>query len=165
VCCVCACVCVCVVCFACTSHTHSPSQSSPILEWGAKYKSKGKALLPPVIAVYGRQILEGIEFLKSKDLPYGQLHSGNIMCVNGVCQVAGYENALLGFSSKLHPLIRPLIKGKDEKNKDVEDVLCFGHLLFEVAMGFELDACRPDIDQLVGKCPVEIIEVSECVCE
>ncbi len=89
--------------------------------------------------------------------------------VNGVCQVAAYENSLLGFSSRLYPLIRPLLKSKDkagkdkdkerERERDVEDVLCFGHLIFEMAMGFELDVCRPDIDQLVGKCPVDVIEV------
>ena len=30
------------------------------------------------------------------------------------------------------------------------DVLCFGHLIFEMALGYELKSLRPDVEQLVG---------------
>lgn len=39
------------------------------------------------------------------------------------------------------------------------DVLCFGHLIFEMALGYELKSLRPDVEQLVGKCEYDVIEL------
>lgn len=62
---------------------------------------------------------------------------------------------------------------KGETDPDAVDIVCFGkcccfirrnnidagHLLFEMAMGYELESSAPDLDELVGKCPFEVIEV------
>ena len=39
------------------------------------------------------------------------------------------------------------------------DVICFGRMLFEMALGYELRSSLPDVEQLVGKCEYQIIEI------
>eukprot|EP00911_Craspedida_sp_UC1_P002508 UC1_evm2s1863 len=128
---------------------------SPIAPWTEKYRRKGKGVSPKRISLIMRQIIEGVEFLRGKGIVYGHLHSGNVIMVDGVPRVAGYENGIFGYQARLYGLLRPLVK----RNKDAMDSLCVGHLLYEMAMGFELEVPKPDIDHLFGRCPVEVIEV------
>ena len=39
------------------------------------------------------------------------------------------------------------------------DMVCFGHVIFEMALGYELTVARPNVEQLVGKCEYELIEL------
>jgi hypothetical protein len=39
------------------------------------------------------------------------------------------------------------------------DVVCFGRMLFEMALGYELRSSVPDVEQLVGKCEYQVIEI------
>lgn len=67
--------------------------SNPLLHYGKKYKVKGRPLTPRKVAMIGRQIIEAIQFLRSKGLKYENLHSGNvIMDENGVARWVGVVN-------------------------------------------------------------------------
>lgn len=86
-------------------------------------------------------------------LPRATFVPGSLLL--GWCSIAGYENAIFGYRARLYGLLRPILK----KQKDAMDSLCVGHMLYEMAMGYELEIAKPDIDHLFGKCPVEVIEV------
>lgn len=36
------------------------------------------------------------------------------------------------------------------------DIICFGRLLFEMALGYTLKGSLPDVEQLVGKCEYQV---------
>jgi hypothetical protein len=42
------------------------------------------------------------------------------------------------------------------------DMVCFGHVIFEMALGYELTMARPNVEQLVGKCEYALIEYVPC---
>lgn len=124
--------------------------------WHGKYCFRGKALAVPQVQIYGRQILEGLLYLEDKGVsPFGHLHSGNVILQNQTCRITGYENTVLGLSSKLEPLLRKKLK----TNKDAMDVLSFGHLLFEMATGYELDTPAPEPKHLVNISHQPTIEI------
>ncbi|XP_074106577.1 slowpoke binding protein isoform X2 [Cotesia typhae] len=102
-------------------------------DWSNKYVSRGPGLPFPQIQVLGRQILEALLFLKDRGFPTVHLHSGNVVIQNGMARVAGLENSLLGFTSRIHPLVGPRIP----YGASIESI-CFGHLLFEMTAGYEL---------------------------
>ena len=54
-------------------------------------------------------------------------------------RLTGHDNVLLGYNFKLQPLLKKKLKD----NFKAVDSLCFGHLLFEIAAGFELDSAHP----------------------
>jgi len=95
------------------------------------YEYKGKALDPSTVAVFGRQILEGLLYFKQMGFPYPYLHSGNVFVVDKSNVVLGdYEVAATGcapYYSKMlsSPKIEPIHW----------DVLCFGMVLYEMATG------------------------------
>ncbi|XP_046855898.1 slowpoke-binding protein-like [Xenia sp. Carnegie-2017] len=108
--------------------------------WVGKYRTQGKALSVVEIKTYGQQILKAMLFLHSKGIPTnGHVHCGNIFVKKGVCRISGYEQAILGFKSRLQPRLSKLLK----KNKYAIDTLCFGHLLFEMSYGQELFDAKP----------------------
>ncbi|CAH1993719.1 unnamed protein product [Acanthoscelides obtectus] len=89
-----------------------------------KYSVKGQGLTLKTIQCLGRQILEGLLFLKNRYFPpIYHLHSGNVIIQNGVARIAGLENSLLGLLPRAPAAPAPL---------------AFGYLLFEMAAGYEL---------------------------
>ncbi|XP_031549195.1 slowpoke-binding protein-like [Actinia tenebrosa] len=125
--------------------------SHPNSAWLDKYEIKGKHLTNSKIKNYGRQILEGLIYLQDKGLPQcTHVHTGNVLLVNGVCKVSGYEGTLLGHKARLDTLIKNLVK----KNLDATETIAFGHLLFEMSAGRELKTAEPDAEQLAF-CPSE----------
>lgn len=48
-----------------------------------------------------RQILEGLQFLHDHNIPYGQLHPGNVLLEKGVAKLTDLEIGLLGMWAKL----------------------------------------------------------------
>jgi len=135
-------------------------KANPIMPWRKKYMTTGRPLPMDKIVLYGRQILEGMLFLKKKQIPYRNLHSGNVILDGDRCRITGFENPLLGYTPKL---IHRAGKALGPKDKDPLgnsfDIVCFGHLLFEMALGYELTKTRPDVEQLVGKCAYELVEL------
>ena len=61
-------------------------QVLPTADWSVKYKKGGAPLDLRRIALYGKQILQGLVYLQSKQIPYGHLHSGNVFIDKGVCR-------------------------------------------------------------------------------
>ncbi|XP_015177663.1 PREDICTED: slowpoke-binding protein isoform X1 [Polistes dominula] len=108
-------------------------------DWSQKYASRGKGLPLSQIQQMGRQILEALVFLKERGFPVvSHLHSGNVVVQNGVARLAGLENTLLGFKSRIHPIVTTRLT----KTSTV-DVICFGHMLFEMCAGYELCSFKP----------------------
>ncbi|XP_032237029.1 slowpoke-binding protein isoform X2 [Nematostella vectensis] len=130
--------------------------SRPTSPWLEKYEFKGKGLTVLQIKNYGRQILEALIYLQERGLPScSHVHSGNVYLIDGACRFSGYEYSLLGYKARLQPLFKKLVK----KNKQAIDVLAFGHLLFEMAAGYELNTAEPSDEQMEScYCP-QVVEV------
>ncbi|KZC07844.1 Slowpoke-binding protein [Dufourea novaeangliae] len=109
-------------------------------DWGQKYGSRGKGLPLPQIQQMGRQVLEALIFLKEREFPMVMhLHSGNVLVQNGVARLAGLENTLLGFTSRIHPVITSRVSQTTSV-----DMISFGHMLFEMCAGYELRSFKPN---------------------
>ena len=115
----------------------------------------------------GRQVLEALIFLKERGFPTViHLHSGNVLVQNGVARLAGLENTLLGFTSRIHPLIASRISqtisidmicfGKIDlsypsthhftfrRSRSCFSLFFSGHMLFEMCAGYELPSFKPN---------------------
>lgn len=113
------------------------------------YKSYSRGLTLPQVQRMGRQILEALVFLKEQGFPMvTHLHSGNVVIQNGVARLAGLENTLLGFTSRIHPIVTSRLTHDPSIDIIDVDIICFGHMLFEMCAGYELDTIRPSDDQL-----------------
>ncbi|GFQ70572.1 slowpoke-binding protein [Trichonephila clavata] len=109
-------------------------------DWKEKYHFQGYGLSSSQIQRLGCQILEALLFLKDQRFPpFLHLHSGNIIVQNGVARISGLENTLFGYSSRSHLFIPKRIYD----NKEAVEMICFGHLLFEMATGYELTSSHP----------------------
>lgn len=86
----------------------------------------GKHLNEKQIAKYGRQVLEGLHYLKTHKIPFSHLHSGNVMLDNNVCRISDYDNDMIGVAPRGREYIRPNLEKVDPM------VLSFGYLLYEV---------------------------------
>ena len=109
-----------------------------------KYFYKSKGLINTQIRLFGRQILEALLFLESKGFPpHGHLMSSNVimsdLSCSRCCRLAGYENMFIGNTSKLYPIIQKKIS----KQKHAIDVVCFGHLFYEMCTGSSLQTPHP----------------------
>eukprot|EP00039_Didymoeca_costata_P010615 m.143490 g.143490 ORF g.143490 m.143490 type:complete len:510 (+) comp14898_c0_seq6:334-1863(+) len=101
------------------------------------------------VAKYGRSILEGLIFLQDKGIPYGHLHSGNVlMKQDGGCMLSDLENAVLGYSSYYSNYMGNLPK-IDTMQK--QNAYCFGHTLYE--MGFGATLTEPTNDFIPAHLP------------
>ncbi|XP_015596851.1 slowpoke-binding protein isoform X2 [Cephus cinctus] len=108
-------------------------------DWSQKYATRGKGLPLPQIQQMGRQILEALMFLKERGFPtVTHLHSGNVIVQNGVARLAGLENTLLTFTSRIHPVVTSRLS-----HTSFIDTICFGHVLFEMCAGYELCTFKP----------------------
>lgn len=151
--------------------------ASPCNPFLSKYGSpKGRAPLPlKELALYARQILEAIRFLHSKGMACGHVHCGNVLIVDGVARLMDVENFIFGVPSFYRPFF---VQHSKINNCEAIDVYGFGHLLYEMCIGYPLqdsyarqitdcpdslksllesilskDACKsalPTLDQLAG---------------
>lgn len=110
------------------------------------------------IALYGRQILEALSFLHSKGMPYGHLHSGNIVIEDECVKLLDIENYILGVPAFYRPFF---VQHSKLHSTDVIDVYCFGHVLFEMAMGYPLQ--ESVVRQISGDCAEELKNVLELI--
>ncbi|XP_011163947.1 PX domain-containing protein kinase-like protein isoform X1 [Solenopsis invicta] len=91
-----------------------------------------KALTVQEIATYGYQILEALGFLHEKGLPYGHLHTGNVLLTSRCAKLLDIENGLLG----LPAFYRPYVVQRRKLHATTQvDVYSFGHVLYEMAFG------------------------------
>ncbi|XP_053692329.1 uncharacterized protein LOC128740788 [Sabethes cyaneus] len=108
--------------------------------WSRKYTRKSTCLPLSQVQRLGRQILEALLFLKERGIPsHGHLHSGNVILQNGVARLSGLENGLLGLNSR----VNAVVWAHTAPDIDNIDVICFGHLLFEMCAGYELSSPQP----------------------
>ncbi|XP_014239405.1 slowpoke-binding protein isoform X2 [Cimex lectularius] len=115
-------------------------------DWGDKYGEKSEGLPISQVQRLGRQILEALLFLKERGFPpCSHLHSGNIIIQNGVARLSGLENVLFGFTSRIYPIISKRFR----HDPTVIDVICFGHVLFEMCAGYELTVAVPTAANLL----------------
>ncbi|XP_058834770.1 PX domain-containing protein kinase-like protein isoform X2 [Topomyia yanbarensis] len=111
--------------------------ASPCNPFLSKYGSpKGRAPLPlKELALYARQILEAIRFLHSKGMACGHVHCGNVLIVDGVARLMDAENFIFGVPSFYRPFF---VQHSKINNCESIDVYGFGHLLYEMCMGYPL---------------------------
>ncbi|XP_055714026.1 probable inactive serine/threonine-protein kinase slob2 isoform X2 [Phlebotomus papatasi] len=108
--------------------------------WCRKYTRKSTCLPISQVQRLGRQILEALLFLRERGFSsHGHLHSGNVILQNGVARLSGLENGILGLNSN----INAIVWSKSRNELDNIDVICFGHLLFEMCCGYELAMPQP----------------------
>ncbi|XP_035443643.1 slowpoke-binding protein isoform X2 [Spodoptera frugiperda] len=120
-------------------------------DYTRKYGTMGTGLPAWQVARFGRQMLEGLLFLKEKGFPpFRHLHSGNVVVQNGVARICGLENTLIGAQPRC-----PIALAAQLEHVEA---LSLGHVLFEMCAGTEIDlSLLPD---LLPNYPnvVEIIE-------
>ncbi|XP_068618082.1 slowpoke-binding protein [Battus philenor] len=99
-------------------------------EYSKKYNQPGTGLPGWQVATFGRQILEGLLFLKEKGFPpFRHLHTGNVVVQNGVARICGLENTLIGALPRC-----PLVLASAP---EIAESLALGHVLFEMCAGTE----------------------------
>ncbi|XP_001360653.2 PX domain-containing protein kinase-like protein [Drosophila pseudoobscura] len=109
---------------------------------------KGRtALSMKQVATYGRQILEALIFLHSKGYAYGHLHSGNIVILDDCVRLLDIENQLLGVPAFYRPFF---MQHSKIHTMETVDVYCFGHVLFEMTMGYPL---QESVVRQITECP------------
>ncbi|KAH0950162.1 hypothetical protein HN011_003199 [Eciton burchellii] len=104
-----------------------------------------KSLTTQEIATYGYQILEALGYLHEKGLPYGHLHTGNVLLTPRCAKLLDIENGLLG----LPAFYRPYVVQRRKLHATTQvDVYAFGHVLYEMAFGRPLlEATCSDLPQ------------------
>lgn len=111
---------------------------NPTKEYKIKYsKPASSPLSEERIALWGRQILEGLAFFRSIDFPIKHLHAGNIIVENSICRISDYENSILEVASLFPPETRAKMSIDD-------DVIGFGRVLYEMVAGYELTTLTPE---------------------
>ncbi|XP_033110937.1 PX domain-containing protein kinase-like protein, partial [Anneissia japonica] len=82
-----------------------------------------------------------LKFLHEKGLPYGHLHASNVMLEGNTCRLLDIENSLLGLPSYYRMYFTQF---KKINTTEAIDVYCFGHLLFEMVFGEQLNGATKD---------------------
>ncbi|XP_054745028.1 uncharacterized protein LOC129249318 isoform X2 [Anastrepha obliqua] len=110
--------------------------------WARKYTGKPNGLPVSQVQRLGRQILEALLFLKERGFPlHGHLHSGNVILQNGAARLSGLENGLLGLSSR----INAVMWSRSTTEIENVDIICFGHLIYEMCTGQEMTTPKPSM--------------------
>ncbi|XP_055921071.1 PX domain-containing protein kinase-like protein [Eupeodes corollae] len=133
--------------------------STPKNPFLSKYGNpKGRTTLSlKQIALYGRQILEALSFLHSKGMPYGHLHSGNIVIEDDCVRLLDIENYVLGVPAFYRPFF---VQHSKLHSAEIIDVYCFGHVLFEMTMGYPL---QESVARQISDCPEDLKNVLELI--
>uniref|UniRef100_T1IRE2 Protein kinase domain-containing protein n=1 Tax=Strigamia maritima TaxID=126957 RepID=T1IRE2_STRMM len=133
-------------------------------DWHDKYHHPSNGLPLATVQRLGRQILEALLFLQDRGFyPFGHLHCGNVIIQNGVSRLTGFEDTLLGYTSRCGSMVRKRLKD----NYEAIDVICFGHVLFEMCAGYELNCAHPScrhLDELQRTYP-EIVDILKFIFE
>ncbi|XP_053962468.1 PX domain-containing protein kinase-like protein [Anastrepha ludens] len=119
---------------------------------------KGRtALTMRQVAIYGRQILEALIFIHSKGYSYGHLHAGNIVIVDDCVKLLDIENNILGVPAFYRPFF---VQHSKIHSVEAIDVYSFGHVLFEMAMGYPL---QESVARQITECPETLKNLLESI--
>uniref|UniRef100_A0A1B0D5J5 PX domain-containing protein kinase-like protein n=1 Tax=Phlebotomus papatasi TaxID=29031 RepID=A0A1B0D5J5_PHLPP len=131
----------------------------PVNPFLTKYGNpKNRSPLPlRDVALYGRQILEAIRFLHSKGLPNGHVHAGNVVIVNGTARLLDIENFILGVPAFYRPFF---MQHSKIHTFEAVDVYSFGHLLYEMTMGYPL---QESVARQITDCPDSLRQLLESI--
>ncbi|KAL4225971.1 hypothetical protein ACF0H5_013958 [Mactra antiquata] len=128
--------------------------------WSLKYKSKRKGLSITQIRCFGKQILVALLYMEEKGFPsHGHVHSGNIVVDTNSARLMAIESSFLGEE----PKILNIIKKKVKRHPNAIDVICFGHLIFEMCVGMELDSAHPQPGHLNMCGNVDIVNLLDFI--
>lgn len=108
-------------------------QTTPLQPFLKKYwDTSSHVYLPDQTMVsYIKQILYGLKFLHDNHIPYGHLHSGNVLvCDIENIKLTGIENSTLGLPSYYRSFLVQLGKKRIQSLNEI-DVYGFGHILYE----------------------------------
>ncbi|XP_053377558.1 PX domain-containing protein kinase-like protein isoform X2 [Mercenaria mercenaria] len=111
-----------------------------------------------MIKVISKQILETLSLLHEKGLPYGHLHSGNILIDKNCCKLLDIENWLLGLPSYYR---QNILQFKKIQTTEMMDVYCFGCVLYEMTFACEVPA--ESCDDFPPQCPAQLRSVLESI--
>ena len=89
-------------------------------------------------AKIGRQILEGLLYLRAVGCPYGHLSAQNVIIENGVCRLTDVQNAFANLSPAMARFTSRF------RDREERDVVALAHILYELCAGFELEESTPD---------------------
>lgn len=87
------------------------------------------------------------------------MHAGNIIVENGIVKLLDIENGVLGVPSYYRPFFMQFRK---ISTLEAVDVYCFGHLLYEMLYGHQLQ--QPVCDNYIpDSCPSQFSKLSVSV--
>ncbi|XP_014671034.1 PREDICTED: slowpoke-binding protein-like [Priapulus caudatus] len=132
-------------------------RSKPSDCYQIKYGSRGTPVAVAAMQRQCKQILVAMLFLAEKGLTsLNHLHSGNVIFQkDGQCRLDVLANVFLSVKPKIQPLIKRQIKEQPQ----AFDSLCFGHLLFEMCTGYELDCAAPQPRHLLDVAGHDAVEI------
>lgn len=137
---------------------------NPVAPYPQKYSTpSSNGLDLPSIRLYGYQVLEGLQFLFHKGLPYGMLHAGNVLIGNdGIAKLSDLECGLLGYAGLYDQFVEELRKIQTLVDTDVYS---FGHLMYEMSKGEPLMSatCETGFNGMPAAAIMEQILVSEAI--
>ncbi|XP_052780068.1 PX domain-containing protein kinase-like protein isoform X2 [Mya arenaria] len=118
----------------------------------------------PAIKQFGRQILETLNLLHEKGLPYCHLHTGNLVVHNNRVMLLDLENWLLGLPAYHR---QHVLQFKKIQTTEMVDVYSFGHVLYELTFGMEMrtDTCNefpPQCDAQLRSVLESILTIEAC---
>lgn len=144
------------------------------------------------VALYGRQVLEGMRYLEELGLDCSCVTSANILVYdNDWCRITDYENALVGLSARHHGRTsEQQVDGSTDKQPQRQTTqltdrngdgasrgsnaagtgpmpsVIFGQLLHELATGVEIPACVVEGSREAFRmpaCPIQIQRVLDMI--
>ncbi|PAA48669.1 hypothetical protein BOX15_Mlig016641g1 [Macrostomum lignano] len=118
-------------------------QTNPLYPHQTKVARRRRPVPLGKLHAWSGRVLRALLHLHSCGLrPHGFVHAGNVLLSNEGVQLGGLESVLTGQVPPRWPELRRLLPAGGRR-RHLTDSVGLGHLLFEMATGFELTATAP----------------------